>query len=225
MLDHAVRTLAQTLANAGDNARRDRPCLTTSSVAAELAYAGSILLAFANSGGCGGRSCVCRQRCAGRWIWWPGDRCRAMDCSSSLLTPCRSPLTMFRLIDAGVQQSNWRPINVHGNTGRSDFDRPSRFVISGIYNAPYLGFKLPRNAATNAVLGGWQLAWVTVVQSGTPINITDSNGAAYYGTGESLASYAAGATASTAKKSGSAISRLTSFFNTGGFRCCGKPLW
>lgn len=112
--------------------------------------------------------------------------------------------------------------NVHQATGRSDFDMPSRFIISGLYNVPYLGNRLQRNAFTTGLLGGWQLGWITTAQSGMPFNITDSNGAVYYGTGTSRANYATGATSSTAKLGGSAISRLTKYFNTAAFVTAGN---
>jgi hypothetical protein len=108
--------------------------------------------------------------------------------------------------------------NVHQATGPSDFDRPNRFVMSGLYELPYPH----RNGWTHQALGGWQFGWITVLQSGTPFNITDSNGAAYYGTGTSRASYAAGATNATAKKTGPAIARLTGYFNTAAYVTAGN---
>jgi hypothetical protein len=112
--------------------------------------------------------------------------------------------------------------NVHQATGRSDFDRPSRFVASGLYSVPYAGANLPKNELTKSIFDGWQIGFVAVLQSGLPFNVTDTNGAAYYGSGESRASYAAGATSAAAKKTGPVISRLTGYFNTAAFTPAGN---
>jgi len=112
--------------------------------------------------------------------------------------------------------------NVHQATGPSDFDRPSRFVASGLYNIPYYTFGLGKNTLTKETLGGWQLGFVTVLQSGLPFTVTDSNGAAYYGSGTSRANYAVGASNATAKKSGPVTGRLTGYFNTAAFVTAGN---
>jgi hypothetical protein len=49
------------------------------------------------------------------------------------------------------------------------------------------------------------------------MDITDSSGAAYYGTDSSRASFAPGASAATAKLSGRTEDRLTRYFNTAAF--------
>jgi outer membrane receptor protein involved in Fe transport len=113
-------------------------------------------------------------------------------------------------------------LDVHQATGKSDFDRPSRFIINYIYDVPYLGYHLRRNGFTNALLAEWQLTGVTTLQDGSPFDLTDANGAAYYGTGTSRASFASGKTIADAKKDGSVTSRYKAYFNTSTFATAGN---
>ena len=62
------------------------------------------------------------------------------------------------------------------------------------------------------------------MQSGTPISILDTSGASFYGTSNSRASWAQGATLATAQKSGRTQDRLNQYFNTGAFVRAGN-LW
>ncbi|MDZ4799963.1 MAG: TonB-dependent receptor [Bryobacteraceae bacterium] len=96
------------------------------------------------------------------------------------------------------------------NRGPSDYDRAHRMVINFSYLIPSPGFG-------KRILGGWQLAGVAIAQTGTPISILDSSGAALYGTATSRASWAPGATVETATKSGRTQDRLTQYFNTAAF--------
>ena len=113
-------------------------------------------------------------------------------------------------------------LNIHQATGRSDFDRPSRLIFSYIYDLPYLGYHfVPKNFATKTILGGWQLSGVTTLQSGTPFNLTDTNGASLYGTGTSRVSLAPGRTIQSAKKSGSVTENYKSYFDTTAFVAAG----
>lgn len=52
----------------------------------------------------------------------------------------------------------------------SNWSIPHRFVASYIYDLPF--FREAGNAALRYALGGWQIAGVTTIQSGTPINVT-----------------------------------------------------
>ena len=54
--------------------------------------------------------------------------------------------------------------------GPSNWDIPHRFVANYIYELPFL--KTAKNAVARNVLSGWQVAGVTTVQSGTPVNVT-----------------------------------------------------
>ena len=54
--------------------------------------------------------------------------------------------------------------------GPADWDVPHRFVASYIYDIPFL--KDSSSAFLRYVVAGWQVAGVTTVQSGTPVNVT-----------------------------------------------------
>jgi len=108
-------------------------------------------------------------------------------------------------------------LNIHQATGNSDFDRTHRFIVNYIYDLPYLGFGLKKNRLTTEVFGGWQVTGVTTLQSGTPYNLTDANGASNYGTGTSRVSLAPGRTVQSAIKSGSVTSKYQSYFDTTAF--------
>jgi hypothetical protein len=56
--------------------------------------------------------------------------------------------------------------------GPANWDVPHRFVASYIYDIPFL--KTSPNAFLRYVVAGWQVAGVTTVQSGTPVNVTIS---------------------------------------------------
>ena len=103
------------------------------------------------------------------------------------------------------------------NRGPSDFDRKNRFVVNFSYEIPRWGFGLNQSAFGKRFFAGWQLAGVAVAQSGTPFSVTDSSGAALYGTSSSRASFAPGATIASAQLSGSVESRLNRYFNTAAF--------
>jgi hypothetical protein len=54
--------------------------------------------------------------------------------------------------------------------GPANWDVPHRFVASYIFELPK--FKNSSNPLLKYVVGGWQIAGVTTIQSGTPVNIT-----------------------------------------------------
>jgi Carboxypeptidase regulatory-like domain len=60
-------------------------------------------------------------------------------------------------------QDNFNP---RGNYGLSDFDVRDRLVFSGIWSLPFHG---------NRLKSGWQLANITQLQTGNPMNITTSS--------------------------------------------------
>ena len=66
-------------------------------------------------------------------------------------------------------------------------------------------------------MADWQLVGVAVAQSGSPFSILDSSGAALYGTANSRASWAPGATIPSAAGSGRTQDRLDHYFNTAAF--------
>jgi hypothetical protein len=55
--------------------------------------------------------------------------------------------------------------NIAGQYGRSDFDAPHRFIVSGSYDLPF---------PDHPLLSGWQLAAIVQSQSGNPVNIVTS---------------------------------------------------
>jgi hypothetical protein len=65
------------------------------------------------------------------------------------------------------------------------------------------------------VFNGYAFSGTAVIQSGTPINITNSGGAAYYGTDTSRASFVVGGSSAKAVKQGRPEDRLTAYFNDG----------
>jgi len=103
------------------------------------------------------------------------------------------------------------------NRGLSDFDRTHRVVVNFSYDIPKWGFGMNDTAIGKRLFGGWQIAGVAVAQSGTPFSILDTSGAAFYGTANSRASWAAGATIESAQLSGRTQDRLDKYFDTAAF--------
>ena len=103
------------------------------------------------------------------------------------------------------------------NRGLSDFDRTHRAVLNFSYQIPNWGFRWKASAFGKRVFDGWQLAGVSVVQSGTPFSILDTSGAAFYGTANSRASWAPGATVAATQRTGRTQDRLNQYFNTSSF--------
>jgi hypothetical protein len=124
--------------------------------------------------------------------------------------------TMSGSYSSGTTFGSWNgnQLNQNANWGPADYDRTHRLVVSGIYSVP--GFS-NSNAFEKKLFSGWQVSGVGLGQSGVPIEVTDSTGAAYYGTGESTASFAPGASAATAKLGGRTQSRLNEYFNPAAF--------
>jgi Carboxypeptidase regulatory-like domain len=108
--------------------------------------------------------------------------------------------------------------DINASRGLSDFDRPHRLAVSYVYDLPFFskstGFK-------HAVLGGWGVSGVTVVQSGLPFSIFDSGAAtAFLGAGSTPllgASLASGTTISNGYTHGDIHSRLNGFVDINNF--------
>jgi hypothetical protein len=66
-------------------------------------------------------------------------------------------------------------LNVQAEYGQSDFNAGKVFKASGVYELP-IGrgkiFLARSNAATNAVISGWQASGILTVQSGLPFNVS-----------------------------------------------------
>jgi hypothetical protein len=112
--------------------------------------------------------------------------------------------------------------NLSSSKGISDFDRTHRAVVNFSYELPNFGFGWKHSAAGKRIFGGWMLSGVGIVQSGSPVTVSDSGGGVFYGTAGSRANWAPGATLDTAIKSGSVESRLNSYFNTAAFAKAGN---
>jgi len=99
------------------------------------------------------------------------------------------------------------------NRGVASFDRTHRAVINFVYDLPAIG----QQRAVRTLMSGWQFAGVLVAQSGLPFNLSDTSAATLYGVTTSRASWAPGATPSTAQKSGRTQDRLDEYFNRSAF--------
>jgi hypothetical protein len=103
---------------------------------------------------------------------------------------------------------------LNASRGLSDFDRPQRFVVSYVYDLPFLRHS---EGLTHAVLGGWQISGVTTVQSGLPFSIFDTaSGTAFILNGSTstlTASLAPGASLNGGYSSGDIHARLNGYLN------------
>ena len=75
-------------------------------------------------------------------------------------------------------------MNPHQAYGPSDYDHRHRAVLSLVYRTPAFGSS-PR--FTRTALAGWTLSGIAVVQTGTPLTITDSSAGLVYGNFENRA--------------------------------------
>jgi hypothetical protein len=101
--------------------------------------------------------------------------------------------------------------------GPSDFDRPNHFTLRFVQPIPNAKWQFARTAFGRRLFHGYQFEGTAVVQSGTPFSVTNTGGAAYYGTNTSRGSFAVGATNASAVLGGSTESRLNEYFNTSDF--------
>jgi len=99
--------------------------------------------------------------------------------------------------------------------GPSDFDRTHHVAIRFTQPIPKPHWHIAGGGFGSRLFGGYTFAGTGVIQSGTPITITNSGGALYYGTNTSRASYVVGGKAAQAVKHGRVESRLTAYFNNG----------
>ena len=84
-------------------------------------------------------------------------------------------LTSSTLAGSGGFLSN--PYDARYDRGSGSFDRRHIFNANYIYTVPFLLHS--NNSFERTLLGGWEIAGVTVAESGTPVNI-------YYNTGDTL---------------------------------------
>jgi hypothetical protein len=107
---------------------------------------------------------------------------------------------------------------LNDSRGLSDFDRPQRFVVSYVYDLPFLRHS---EGLTHAVLGGWQISGVTTVQSGLPFSVYDSaSGTAFILNGSTstlTADLASGKSIKSGYSSGDIHTRLNGYLNFANF--------
>ncbi len=83
--------------------------------------------------------------------------------------------------------------------------RPQRFTVNYSWDIPYGNLK----GVSQRLLSGWNLSGITTVQDGTPLTITDKNGASIFGLqGFSRAQICAGDTYASIPTAGGLTSRL-----------------
>jgi len=96
--------------------------------------------------------------------------------------------------------------------GRASFDRTHRFVLSEIWTLPG-----PRDGLWRAVFGGWELAAVVAVQSGSALTIAATNPNNIFGISEDRAELTGKCTKNQLVTGGPIGSKLNSYFNTSCF--------
>jgi len=69
--------------------------------------------------------------------------------------------------------------DISADYGPANWDVPHRFVASYIYDLPF--FKQSSQPLLRYVLSGWQVAGITTIQSGSPVNVTISSDVANIG--------------------------------------------
>src|SRR5258706_4736520 len=100
--------------------------------------------------------------------------------------------------------------NLNLDWGRTNFDRTHRLIAN-------LGYDLPRlstNGFQGALLGGWSISGIVIVQSGTPMSLTDRKGGSVYGfAGPATITLCPGATNRDLVTPGTTRSRLHNWIN------------
>jgi hypothetical protein len=96
--------------------------------------------------------------------------------------------------------------------GRASFDRTHRFVFSETWSLPG-----PSAGVQRAVLGGWDIAAVVTIQSGSALTISDTNANNVFGISEDRAQLSGTCSKSQLVTSGAVESKLNGYFNTSCF--------
>lgn len=105
--------------------------------------------------------------------------------------------------------------------GPADYDRRQRLAGRFVQPLPTPRWRIAQGKVGSRIFGGYAFSGTGIIQSGLPFSITNSGGAAYYGTDTSRGSFAPGATVATAIKKGKTESRLNEYFNTAAFAQAG----
>src|SRR6195256_2472767 len=96
--------------------------------------------------------------------------------------------------------------------GRASFDRTHRFVFSTTWMLPS-----PPRGVPRAVLGGWSVAAIATIQSGSALTIADTNSNNVFGISQDRAQLSGQCTKSQLVRGGSAESKLNKYFNASCF--------
>jgi len=96
--------------------------------------------------------------------------------------------------------------------GRASFDRTHRFVLSETWDLPS-----PHSGVARAMLGGWSLASVITIQSGTALTIGDTNAHNVFGISQDRAELTGACKKAQLVRGGPIEAKLNAFFNTSCF--------
>jgi hypothetical protein len=96
--------------------------------------------------------------------------------------------------------------------GRASFDRTHRFVFSETWTLPN-----PSGRFQRAVLGGWDLASVVTIQSGSAVTIADTNPNSVFGISEDRAQLTGTCAKDQLVMRGPVAAKLNNYFNTSCF--------
>jgi hypothetical protein len=96
--------------------------------------------------------------------------------------------------------------------GRASFDRTHRFIFSAIWTLPS-----PHDGLERVVLGGWDVAAIVTIQSGSALTISDTNANNVFGINEDRAQLSGTCSKSQLVKGGSVESKLGGYFNAACF--------
>jgi hypothetical protein len=96
--------------------------------------------------------------------------------------------------------------------GRASFDRTHRFILSAIWTLPS-----PHDGLERVVLGGWDVAAIVTIQSGSALTISDTNANNVFGISEDRAQLSGTCSKSQLVKGGSVESKLGGYFNAACF--------
>ena len=92
--------------------------------------------------------------------------------------------------------------------GRTSFNRTHRFIFSTTWSLPN-----PLGGVLRVVLGGWSLAAIATVQSGSALTIADTNSSNVFGISEDRAQLSGTCSKSQLVRGGSIESKLNGYFN------------
>jgi hypothetical protein len=100
--------------------------------------------------------------------------------------------------------------NLDLDWGPTSFDRRHRLITNFNYDLP----SMTRRGFVGAASRGWSISGIVIVQSGTPMTLTDKNGSVVYGfAGTSTITMCPGSTYQNLLTPGATISRLRSYFD------------